>query len=216
MSTLEKKQKKISRKTQIIKSALTVFCVKGYEATTVDDIVKKAGCSHGLFYHYFKNKQEVFEAVIKRHQERHIKDVTCKIKDLPTCKEKLRFALLDLIEEYATNEDLSHYFYFFLSQAFNIKSNNLPLPKITHGPRVRTVEVFTNIIKEGQESGEFTTKYTLTECVILLFSIITGAAISHVVSPKEISAKMPLPNVDFILDIFTGETKWVKKKLVKN
>ena len=36
-------------------------CEKGYDNATVDDIVKKAKCSHGLFYHYFKNKKEIFK-----------------------------------------------------------------------------------------------------------------------------------------------------------
>ena len=52
---------KAERKDQIVLAGLKVFCEKGYDGAKVDDIVKKAGCSHGLFYHYFRNKQEIFD-----------------------------------------------------------------------------------------------------------------------------------------------------------
>ena len=54
---------KEARKNDIVQAALKVFCEKGYGGTTINDIVKKAKCSHGLFYHYFKNKKELFDAV---------------------------------------------------------------------------------------------------------------------------------------------------------
>ncbi|MBO5714066.1 MAG: TetR/AcrR family transcriptional regulator, partial [Clostridia bacterium] len=54
---------KEKRKEKIISSALKVFCEKGYQSATVDDITKKAKCSHGLFYHYFDNKKQLFEQV---------------------------------------------------------------------------------------------------------------------------------------------------------
>ena len=56
---------KAERKDQIVLAGLKVFCEKGYDGAKVDDIVKKAGCSHGLFYHYFRNKQEIFDEIMK-------------------------------------------------------------------------------------------------------------------------------------------------------
>lgn len=52
------------RRAKLIKAALRVFAIKGYEKTSVDDITKEARCSHGLFYHYFDAKDAAFEAVL--------------------------------------------------------------------------------------------------------------------------------------------------------
>ena len=60
---------KLERKNEIALCGLKVFCEKGYDSSTIDDIAKKAKCSHGLFYHYFKNKQEIFEYVIQLHRQ---------------------------------------------------------------------------------------------------------------------------------------------------
>jgi AcrR family transcriptional regulator len=40
-----------------------VFAAKGYFAARVDDIVKLAETSHGTFYLYFANKEELFRAL---------------------------------------------------------------------------------------------------------------------------------------------------------
>lgn len=45
---------------QIMTAAAALFAKQGYKKTTVDEIVAGAGISKGLFYHYFKNKQELY------------------------------------------------------------------------------------------------------------------------------------------------------------
>lgn len=49
-----------ARKEQILKAALIVFARRGMVATKISDIAKEAGLSHGLVYHYFNSKEEIF------------------------------------------------------------------------------------------------------------------------------------------------------------
>jgi AcrR family transcriptional regulator len=48
---------------RLLDAAATVFAKRGYHAARVDDIVKVARASHGTFYLYFENKEEVFGAI---------------------------------------------------------------------------------------------------------------------------------------------------------
>ena len=48
----------------ILQTALKLFLEKSYEAVTFRELVEKTGFSKGAFFYYFKNKQEIFEAVI--------------------------------------------------------------------------------------------------------------------------------------------------------
>ncbi len=52
------------RKGEILQVALRLFGEKGYEATSIDMIAKKANISKGLVYNYFENKQKLLEAVL--------------------------------------------------------------------------------------------------------------------------------------------------------
>jgi AcrR family transcriptional regulator len=48
---------------KLLEAARQVFLERGYAATRVDDVTQKAGTSHGAFYLYFANKQDVLEAL---------------------------------------------------------------------------------------------------------------------------------------------------------
>lgn len=63
-STVTREFKDIRRE-NIMEKALRAFSKKGYKRVTTDDIAREAGCSHGLFYRYFPNKEAVFSAIQK-------------------------------------------------------------------------------------------------------------------------------------------------------
>ena len=50
---------------RIVDEAAALLNVRGYHAARVDDIVKLARTSHGTFYLYFANKEELFKAVVR-------------------------------------------------------------------------------------------------------------------------------------------------------
>lgn len=57
------------RKNEIIKAAAELFLTQGFEETSVSDIVNKVGVAQGLFYYYFKSKDEVLNQVVDRFAE---------------------------------------------------------------------------------------------------------------------------------------------------
>ncbi|MET3291570.1 UNVERIFIED_CONTAM: AcrR family transcriptional regulator [Brevibacillus sp. OAP136] len=62
------------RKEQIIAAALKVFARRGIAGTKMSMIATEAGISHGLLYHYFKSKDDLFTtlvegAVLEAHEE---------------------------------------------------------------------------------------------------------------------------------------------------
>ncbi|MEF9960796.1 MAG: TetR/AcrR family transcriptional regulator [Niameybacter sp.] len=51
----------------ILDEALNLFIEKGYENTSIQDIINNlGGLSKGAIYHHFKSKEEIFEAVCKK------------------------------------------------------------------------------------------------------------------------------------------------------
>lgn len=45
---------------KIVEVSLMLFSKYGYKKTAVDEIVMEAGISKGLFYHYFRNKKDLY------------------------------------------------------------------------------------------------------------------------------------------------------------
>jgi AcrR family transcriptional regulator len=49
---------------KLLDAAMVVFSRRGYHAARVDDIVKVARTSHGTFYLYFSNKEDLLRALV--------------------------------------------------------------------------------------------------------------------------------------------------------
>ena len=58
-------RRKEDRPQEITEAAFEAFAEKGYSATKVADVAKRAGVSKGLMYLYFKTKEDLFKAVVK-------------------------------------------------------------------------------------------------------------------------------------------------------
>ena len=65
MSEPRYQRRKEERPQEIMEAALAAFSEKGYAATRVEEVAKRAGVSKGLLYLYFKTKEEIFKAVVR-------------------------------------------------------------------------------------------------------------------------------------------------------
>jgi AcrR family transcriptional regulator len=63
-------ERKAARRSKLLHTAMRIFGRKGYHATTVPMIVRAANSSIGSFYFYFRNKEDVFAAVLEAIGER--------------------------------------------------------------------------------------------------------------------------------------------------
>ena len=59
------RRRKEDRPQEITEAAFAAFAEKGFTATRVEEVARRAGVSKGLLYLYFKTKEELFKAVIR-------------------------------------------------------------------------------------------------------------------------------------------------------
>ena len=64
MTSKKADQAELTRQ-RLIDTARELFATKGYDATSVDDLLAGAGVSKGALYHHFRDKQALFEAVFR-------------------------------------------------------------------------------------------------------------------------------------------------------
>ena len=74
---------------KILDTAMDLFIEKGYEQTSILDIVEKMGVSRGAFYHHFKSKEEVLYACLEMRDDRGLQMEIYNNPDL-TGLEKIR------------------------------------------------------------------------------------------------------------------------------
>jgi AcrR family transcriptional regulator len=54
------------RRAELIDCAQGLFLTRGYERTTINDVISATGVSKGAFYHHFRSKEELLEAIADR------------------------------------------------------------------------------------------------------------------------------------------------------
>ncbi len=64
-STVRWRRRKDSRPGEILQAALDCFAERGFAATRLEDVAARAGVTKGTAYLYFKNKEELFKAVVR-------------------------------------------------------------------------------------------------------------------------------------------------------
>ncbi|MBS0541301.1 MAG: TetR/AcrR family transcriptional regulator [Proteobacteria bacterium] len=98
-----REQNKAENRAALLKAARTVFAEIGYGAAGVRDIVRRTDLASGTFYNYFKDKEEIFGAVIAelstelldRHRQGRVKAKTAEEFFRAHCSVYMNFVAAD-------------------------------------------------------------------------------------------------------------------------
>ncbi len=159
------------RKDKIIAKTVKLFAIKGFDAITIDDISKASGCAHGLFYHYFEVKEDLYNAIVTQFETKYASKV-------------LNFNEIETLEPLEAIKAIIHYYYNVLGESEIIVCYaRLALNKFyqcnSATKALSGIDLYKElitIIKKGQENG--TIKAGLPEdfakTLISLFLTETG------------------------------------------
>jgi AcrR family transcriptional regulator len=140
------------RQAELRKSAIQLFSQKGFVSAKISDITSNAKLSHGLFYHYFNSKEELYIQVIQDvlHDFIGIVEEASRLKTSPLGKMEW---LTDMTHSGSIREGV--YRHILVLQALysdhieeKVKLEIVALYK-------EAVDGISAIIKDGQQEGQF-------------------------------------------------------------
>ena len=136
-------------KTLLVDVARQLFAKQGLENTTMNDIALASGKGRRTLYTYFKNKDEIYFAVIETEMEylsARIAEVADKKMDLEEKLVEVIYVHLSSIKEAVLrNGNLRAEFF----------RNIWMVEKVRKHFDQREIDLFISILKEGVASGEF-------------------------------------------------------------
>ena len=92
---------------RILDVATALFLGHGFGATSIEAVAKRAGISKRTFYHRFRGKEELFEAVVRRLIERWMPPFDAALFETPSLAETLRRAAEHMLGVALTPEALA-------------------------------------------------------------------------------------------------------------
>jgi len=162
------------RKNEILDVAQKLFYGKGYERTSIQDIIGELGIAKGTFYHHFRSKNELLDALIERMFSVALRVIEEKVEGEGLAAPE-RFARLFAeigiwkLQNKPFFEDLLHVMY---------KDENLIL---RHKMRVKSiglmVPTMSGIIRQGMAEGVFAVEHPdeVSEMILRMVSDLGDA-----------------------------------------
>lgn len=168
---------KEERADSILRSALPIFTIKGYDGTSIDEIAKAANCSHGLLYHYYKNKDDLFHEMMELIVVPYVRSV----RESVDLNQKASYALHDLINAHlnalkSDNDELCMSIYLILNMHLQRTVNLKRRPS----NRKRLGEYIMDLIERGQYEGDFTKEYSSREITMILMTSLKGLSYNRI------------------------------------
>lgn len=154
------------RRNEILDTAEKLFHIKGYENCTVNDILKEIGIAKGTFYHYFRFKEEVLDAVVSRYTDIVMSKANEVLKvDSISSEEKLMRVFMAMRITSEVDGDVLNSIH---------KSENVLLHQKTLSSIVTAMApILVKVIEEGIEKKVWSCRYPLQYMQIFLASSLT-------------------------------------------
>src|ERR1700752_4858278 len=131
---LNRAERTAERRQAIIEAAMEEFISRGFAATRLDDIAKRAGVAKGTIYLHFKDKESMFEELIRTA----IVPLVGRMQGPPPTSGTVR----DLIEAFALN---------FIQEVATTRRGDIVRLIVAEGPRFPAIADF--YYREGVSKG---------------------------------------------------------------
>ncbi|GIP00327.1 hypothetical protein J14TS5_54120 [Paenibacillus lautus] len=156
------------RKEQIMQAAIKVFSRRGIFGTKMSMIASEAGVSHGLLYHYFKSKDELFITLVQWSME-EARLALSEIYNVPgTPLEKITLLTSMILQE----DDNSHFM--LIQQARTSDGVPEEAKRIIESHSIHAfVDQLMPLFEAGQDAGEIAPG-DLRELVACYLSVLSG------------------------------------------
>lgn len=156
------------KKQEIVKIAKDLINENGVNNVSIRDIVKSVGMAQGLFYYYFKSKDEILELIINEYVEMFCeeleKDVNGIQMQYDNWKEKIETAIILLVKLYRENSSPL--------EKFNNSKNKDLYMNMVYATIDRMAALIENVLKEALDSGFIKLEYPKETAYVLIYGII--------------------------------------------
>lgn len=191
---------------ELMDVAIDCFAKYGYAATSIDRIAKAAGVTKGALYYHFKDKEELlFEAVKKRvgQFERRVVGDVAPLSDAPAALSRLA----RICFEHATKSNHRRLIVTLMVEALD---TNPRLEAQFRGMMQRFRSFLTDIVRGGQERGQFRSDIDAAVAAEVFAGAVMGAEIQYYQDPKAFDLEATL---DAFIDQHVG---WLSHPAASN
>jgi AcrR family transcriptional regulator len=187
----KREQQRLERRNQILNCGLDLMISKGYEAMQIRDIAKELNISTGLFFNYFKSKENFYEELVKIGVEGPKSVLKLNVENIDPIElfEKIAGAIFESIKFSPMTAKM------FVLMSRTLDSQSVPdsVKKLVDG--FDMITPIMPVIVKGQRMGE------IKEGDPAFLAAAYWGAIQGVAEMAAVRPDLPLPESDLVVDI---------------
>lgn len=146
---------------RILKASRRLFSTKGYEQTTMEDVALRAEVSKATLYNYFISKESLLLGIAEAELDDIRQLINVDLAQEPSAVKKLRRVLQSFV--------LDSVNYINLCRKITSLNSN-PGSELYH-TRVKMLEIFRQLVLEGQKNGELRPEANPDDIVELVMGV---------------------------------------------
>lgn len=192
-------RRKEARPQELLAAAIELFVERGFAATRLEDVARRAGVSKGTLYLYYANKEDLFKAVVRQTILPMIDDVEASVAEFDGhSAELLRHIILSWWRRIGSTKASG------ISKLILAEADNFPELARFYQEEVvsRGTRMISSMLERGVRRGEFRPVDIAQMTQVLLAPMLMLNAWKHAaVAPCDCAELQPQAFLDAFLDL---------------
>lgn len=166
---------------RILEAAARVFARKGYAGASLDEIAADAGMTKGAIYWHFRNKQDLFFALVDKKFQRDTAPLVAAVTTVFNGKDSLtgfKELMRGVFERIQQDPDWVLLYLEVMGQARDPEL----LPRLAVFQE-QALAMLENLIRQLQLSGRYDTTCSPRDMALLFHVIVDGVVLANLINP---------------------------------
>ena len=167
----------------VLDAAVQCFWTRGYEATSVRDLIEKTGITGASLYNAFGDKRALYQKALDRYVDSSIMDRIRRCEELAP-REAIGAFFAEILKRSLT--DRQHKGCMLVNAALDVAPHDPDFQKIVAGVLVRIEGFFLDRVKAGQADGTITRSLSAENLAHHLLGVLMGVRVLARVRPERV------------------------------
>jgi len=169
----------MSLKGKFIQESLKLFSLKGFESTSIHDILAAVKASRGGFYCHFSSKEDLFHEVLNEARNIWRERNLAELGQIKESSQKLKKLMQNYCDRYLLDADNFPGGCIFVKFAAELGDLRPHLAQEVHKGFIGLKKMIKRLLTEGQAAGELAGNIDLDIATEILFNGMLGASIGY-------------------------------------
>lgn len=175
-------------RTRIVAAAVALFAEQGFDATSVNQVVARAGVAKGALYHHFESKDDLLYEVYRELVDRQLAGLDGVLSQQLTPAAAVRAIIRDMV---VTTAECAAEAKVFFREGHRLGDTN---QLRVRAARRRIHDAVTDLVRSAQESGEFARPAGPEMVTFTIFGVINELPVWYSpdgpLTPDQIAAEL--------------------------